>query len=150
MEKLKLLSLTDICKLIDNSRERVFHLDCPIVSHCDQNDFVNCLLNQYSNSYLHGEPVICWAAQQGYDDIVTDLIKKGVKQELTDSHQNIALILACLYGNENEKVVQILLENEKKIDHQNIYNQKALMCASEHGYLDIAKLLIDAKANLNL
>lgn len=87
------------------------------------------------------------AAAKGCYDIVAFLIKKGVDVNLQNQLGETALTHAAKNG--DEKMVNLLLDNEAIIDSPGKQIKTPLMFAAENGHTHIVELLINNGAGLN-
>lgn len=79
---------------------------------------------------------------------VQKLLKKGVNPNYKKDKLSWPLINACWSG--NSEIASLLLAYGADINAQNDYGLSGLHWAAEKGFTDIAKILIDAKININL
>ena len=89
-----------------------------------------------------GMSAIMFAARDGHDVIVKDLIQLGAKVNQKDKLNRSALMFASMNGNDS---VKILLKNKAKANEALKY-KGALMFAIEKNKYEVAKLLIKHKA----
>ena len=88
------------------------------------------------------------AARMGRDDMVPALLAAGVDIEATDAKGYTALVLASYNG--QESTTALLLKHGAAVDGaHDAQGNTALMGVCFKGYLPIARMLIDAGADVN-
>ncbi len=88
------------------------------------------------------------AARMGRDDMVPALLAAGVDIEVTDVKGYTALVLASYNG--QESTTALLLKHGAAVDGaHDAQGNTALMGVCFKGYLPIARMLIDAGADVN-
>ncbi|XP_037085382.1 ankyrin repeat and KH domain-containing protein 1-like [Pollicipes pollicipes] len=88
------------------------------------------------------------AATSGQTEIVKFLLEKGcdTRAEIASNH-NTALTLACFKG--RLEAVDLLLQFGSHIEHRAKTGLTPLMEAAQGGFLEVGKLLLDRKAEVN-
>lgn len=100
-----------------------------------------------------------FAAADSYDDMIAAiklndtaaveaLLVKGMDVNTTDPGANTLLMLAI--QNESADMAGLLLRRKAQVDARNKYGETALMLAAAKGDLELAKLLLDHGAKINL
>lgn len=95
-----------------------------------------------------GMDLLMMAANTGYPPIVAQLLKMGVKPDLTDESGCTALSLAALHG--NVSVVQMLLGAGSDINHFTKQHESPLMLAAKSGHPEVVELLLKSGADKSL
>ncbi|KAI8711871.1 hypothetical protein NCS52_01451800 [Fusarium sp. LHS14.1] len=115
---------------------------------------VQFLLNERADVNLKDEPYkqtpLMIAAENGRDDVVQYLCTRDdvdVNDVATGWREYTALIFAAIYG--SSEIVKTLLKPKTDLEKVDImFGQSALSWAMELGHIDVAKLLIQAGADL--
>ncbi|KAL2672658.1 hypothetical protein Neosp_013372 [[Neocosmospora] mangrovei] len=115
---------------------------------------VQFLLNERADVNLKDEPYkqtpLMFAAENGRDDVVQYLCTRDdvdVNDIATGWREYTALIIAVINGSSG--IVKTLLKPETDLEKvDSMYGQSALSWATELGHIDVAKLLIQAGADL--
>ena len=89
------------------------------------------------------------AAFHGKKDIVEFLLTKGANVNSEIGKAKVTALHACAYKNKLE-TAKILLLAGAKIDFVNVDNHTPLFIAAEEGNYEVAELLIEADANLDI
>ena len=89
------------------------------------------------------------AAEQGFVDIAAFLLSKDADINVIDRHKNSVLIIAVNRAGSSD-MLNLLLAYDANFDHQNSEGVTALMKAVEVMDIDAVRILIIARANLNL
>lgn len=100
------------------------------------------------NFNRHGSTAIMYSLNN--TDALKLLIANGAQVNVDDEFES--LILTAMHDR-NLEAIPILLDHGAEIDYQSsilAFNPTALMLASELGYYEIAKLLLDRGANIDL
>lgn len=88
------------------------------------------------------------AARMGRDDVIPALLAAGVDIAVTDAKGYTALVLASYNG--QQSTTALLLKHGAAVDGaQDAQGNTALMGVCFKGYVPIARLLIDAGADVN-
>jgi len=95
-----------------------------------------------------GETAMMYACRFGYDEIVENLIEKGIIINEVNHNGDTPLIYACRNG--HKECVQLLINHDCPLDYKGYKGKTALINACEHGKLDIVKLLIPYHININI
>ena len=89
------------------------------------------------------------AAKKGYADVVTFLVERGAKVNITDTEGNTPLIL-IIHKTGNLEITGRLLERGAAVNMQNRTGETALMYAAWHGHPGIVQLLLENRADATL
>lgn len=88
------------------------------------------------------------AAEEGDDELIQMLIRRGVDVNTVNSKGNSPLLIASTSG--EEATVKLLLGYEGVIiDHRNTLRVTPLIEAASHGHSEIVRLLLDVGADVN-
>ncbi|XP_044579759.1 uncharacterized protein LOC123261929 [Cotesia glomerata] len=116
----------------------------------NHNHIVETLIAHKANvnaKSLNGPPIIL-AAEKGYADIVDTLLKNNADPDIKDDDNRSAIEFAVAKG--HLEVVKILFGYTKmKINNKGIDNFTMLHIASQEGYLDIVKYLVEKGADVH-
>jgi uncharacterized protein len=93
-----------------------------------------------------GRTPLIVAAEMGVNNPVTLLIQGGADMELKDKYGNTALMIAC--GKSHLNVMGELLDRGANPNCRDIYGRTPLMLLSLHGEVDMIKLLLVFKPDL--
>ena len=97
---------------------------------------------------LDGTPFILYLALSGFVELLVQAHDSGADLNLADKNGNTALIVAAM--NRQKEMVEKLLSFGAFINAQNKDAKTALMMAVEINSIDIARVLMDNKANVML
>ncbi len=121
-------------------------------------NFVKLLLKKNANPNTvdeTGKSAIIYASAKGFYDIVEILIQNGV--DANKKHGNDLTPLIWAAGSTDDtpqidavKTLQVLIDNNAQIDHQDNLGMSALMYAAKQNSLEITKFLVESGANKNL
>jgi ankyrin repeat protein len=92
-----------------------------------------------------GASALFTACVEDMPEIVQELILRGALVDVADGDGYTPLMMSC-----NEKIVTMLLDHKADINKQNSKGESALHAACYHGKLDIAQLLINRGAEVNI
>lgn len=93
-----------------------------------------------------GRTPLIVAAEMGVNNPVSFLIQGGADLELKDKHGNTALMIAC--GKSHINVMGEVLDKGANPNCRDIYGRTPLMLLSLHGEVDMIKLLLVFKPDL--
>lgn len=88
------------------------------------------------------------ASENGYLDIVKQIIYLGADVNANDNNNNITALMEAS-ENGHLEIVQFLITNGADVNATDKYNLTALMNAAANGHANIVKLLIENRANVN-
>jgi len=95
----------------------------------------------------NGRTPLLWAAANGYEAVIQQLLEKGSATETTDKNGRTSLSWAA--GNGHAAVVQRLLEKGAAIEVMDkLYGRTSLSWAAENGHEEVVRLLVDKGANI--
>lgn len=96
----------------------------------------------------HGNSVLHLAAQNGRAGIIDELILRGADVNKGNNHKNTALHLAAQNG-WDEIAAKLLRAKKIDVNFKDLHANTALHLAAQNGQVGVARLLIDAGANVN-
>ncbi|XP_030756084.1 ankyrin repeat domain-containing protein 17 isoform X3 [Sitophilus oryzae] len=104
-------------------------------------------INSRTGSKLGISPLML-AAMNGHTSAVKVLLDMGsdINAQI-ETNRNTALTLACFQG--RHEVVALLLERKANVEHRAKTGLTPLMEAASGGYVDVGKVLVDKKADVN-
>lgn len=91
-----------------------------------------------------GQTALHRAAWGGSFEVVESLCNNGADTLILDSEKKRPWQVAAEKG--HESIVELLLRSEENLRHDNISNKPGLIFAAEMGYVDIARSLLERKA----
>jgi ankyrin repeat protein len=98
--------------------------------------------------YERHNRLLILASENGYLDIVKQIIYLGADVNANDNNNNITALMEAS-ENGHLEIVQFLITNGADVNASDKYNLTALMNAASNGHADIVKLLIENRANVN-
>lgn len=147
--------VNDLSAEMENiAKETEVSLDEMMSLACRQGklDIVELLLESGVNvDYRNkaGNTPLLEACSQGHKDVAEYLLDHEASIDAaTDTTSDSALTWACTLG--NESIVQLLLTRKSNVEHRTKDGCTALMFAALAGHVDVATLLLDCKANINV
>ena len=108
---------------------------------------VSALLLSNSAVFAGVYETILNAAENGYTDVVQDLVARGMDINTTDPDGSTLLLIAA--RGDNPVLVEYLLKNRAKVGKRNRYGDTALHLAASKGSTACATLLLTAGAEVN-
>lgn len=106
------------------------------------------VLSSVKQEALYNGDDMCWAAQDGDEDLVLKCMSEGVSIETTTRDGWTPLLAAAYHG--RLAVSKLLVNARANMDVQSTYGRTPIMCAVVGGHTDIVDLLRRAGANTQL
>lgn len=141
--------------IIDAVAMNVDHFFGQLMNACtigDMQTFQGLLLQhpEYINKQdASGATLIIKAIENRHNEIVSFLIMENAKLDIGDNVGINALMASASFNN-LESTIYILRKNIDLIDSVDGYTSTALMHAAEKGHIEIARILINSGASLNM
>jgi ankyrin repeat protein len=98
---------------------------------------------------IYGDTALIWASNNGYLDIVEELIKANADVNLQSNYGNTASALICAIKKNNIKIVKALIKAGANLNLQYKNGGTALIWASYDGHIEIVIELIKANVNID-